>query len=143
MTRVSPSIRPPLILTVKLVHPEAITPRRFSTSSPCWDLAACLISETGASRQLVLPPRESRSVPCGISVSPPSGCFCAIISKASLAKGHEALWVTDAPAFTTPNEELHVLLYNGGNRSHYITHGQWIAHLLLLPLVLHELVVVT
>ena len=126
---------PGLILEFKKVNPEAIMPRQAYERAVGLDLAACLMSETGKSRQVLLPSRNSRVVETGLILIPPPGYFIAICSRSGLASRNPSVFVANSPGIIDPDYtgEIKVILYNGGNESVNIKHGDFIAQAVLLP----------
>lgn len=92
------------------------------------------MSETGRSQQIILPPRNVRAIPTGLALFPPLGYFIAICSRSGLASKNPSIFVANAPGIIDPDYtgEIKVLLYNGGNESVYIKHGDFIAQAVLL-----------
>ena len=132
----NPSPTRPSIQFYKL-HPEAILPRPGTSLSVGLDLHAHLISESGATKQIVLPPRTSRTIETGLILLPPSGYFLMVCSRSGLAAAQPPVFVANAPGIIDPDYtgELKVILFNGGHESVYIRHGDRIAQVLLIPAI--------
>lgn len=128
------SLEPLKVLKYRKLSAEAVLPRSAYDEAVGLDLAACLMSETGRSQQIILPPRNVRAIPTGLALFPPLGYFIAICSRSGLASKNPSIFVANAPGIIDPDYtgEIKVLLYNGGNESVYIKHGDFIAQAVLL-----------
>lgn len=119
------------LLEFRKLHPNAELPFRAYGDSIGYDLAACLRAETGRSNSLLIPPRQTASVPTGLAFRAPPGCFILICSRSGLATN--SIFVANAPGVIDPSYtgEIRVLLYNGGFSSWRVAHGERIAQLLV------------
>lgn len=122
-------------LLYKKLRPEAVLPRRAYDDAIGFDLAACLMSETGKSQQILIPPRNVRAVTTGLVLIPPKDYFISVCSRSGLASRNPVVFVSNAPGIIDPDYtgELIVLLYNGGNESVYVKHGDFIGQAVLFP----------
>jgi dUTP pyrophosphatase len=117
------------------VAPDVTLPRQ-AYNAVGLDLAAYLISETGRTQQVVVPPRCSKLISTGLRMMPPPGFFIAICSRSGLAAGTPPIFAANAPGIIDPDFTgiVQVILYNGGHDSVYIKHGDYVAQMILLPL---------
>lgn len=122
-------------LLYRKINENAILPRQAYDAAVGFDLAACLISESGRSQQIVLSPRCVRMIPTGLILRASSNFFVAICSRSGLASKNPPIFVANAPGIIDPDYtgEARILLYNGGNESVYVKHGDFIAQAILLP----------
>lgn len=113
----------------------ALLPMRSTEGAVGYDLFAYAISETGRSNKIVVPPRDTRLIRCGVCIELPPGLWAGVYSRSGLAK--KSLFVANAPGVIDPDYrgEIGVLLYNGGYESYYVQHEDRIAQL-----VFHEVV---
>lgn len=118
-----------LTVQFKKLNPNAVLPRYAYEQAVGFDLAACLMSESGKSQQVVLPPNSVRIIPTGLAMIPPKGYFIGVCSRSGLASKNPPIFVSNAPGIIDPDYtgEVNVLLYNGGHQSVYVKHGDFIA----------------
>lgn len=122
-------------LEVFRCHPRAILPSRAHSTDVGWDIAACLISETGREiTNKALHQKGVTAVPTGLVVKPPPGWFVQVCSRSGLAR--HGLFVANAPGIVDPDYtgEIIVLLFNGSFETKYVSHGHRIAQLVLTPI---------
>lgn len=115
----------------KRLHIDAQLPTRSTEGAVGYDLFAYSISETGRPNKVVLPPRATRLVQCGIAIALPPNLWAGVHSRSGLAKSH-SIFVANAPGVIDPDYRgtVGVLLYNGGFESYYVQHGDRIAQLI-------------
>lgn len=109
-------------------------PSRATAESVGYDLYAWAISESGRPNKLLIPPRNVRAIPTGITVLPPAGYSFLVASRSGMAK-ERAIFVANSPGVVDPDYrgEIMVLLYNGGHETQYIQHGDRVGQLILIP----------
>lgn len=122
-------------LEVKLLHPTAKAPLRFSIEAAGLDVAAFLMTPEGRPTKMMIPQRDSRLVPTGLALSPPPGHVALVCSRSGLVKSAN-VWVANQPGIIDPDYtgELFILLFNAGYQPYYVQHDQRIAQLVVLPL---------
>lgn len=119
----------------KRLHPEASAPfRAYGSESVGWDLAACLISDTGRENTRVVPPHATVAIPTGLALRPPPDHAILVCSRSGLAK--HSVFVANAPGVIDPGYtgEIQVLLFNGSMEPYYVKHGHRIAQALVAPI---------
>lgn len=133
MVSVSP---PPLRLFRR--HPLARPPERAYESAVGYDLYAFLLTSDNNHSRAAIPPRNSRAIPTGLTLIPPKGYFLSICSRSGLALHDPPLFVANAPGIIDPNYtgEIKVILYNGGFTTYQVRHGERIAQIVVLPIII-------
>lgn len=132
----STSLPPPRLL-VKRLYESARLPKRSTDGAIGLDLYAHLLLPDGRPNTILIGPRVTRQVPTGLVVvaAPGAGVEVFVYSRSSL--GAQGVLIANAPGVIDPDYrgELLVLLHNAGFQSYYVKHGDRIAQLLMLPVV--------
>lgn len=117
-------------------------PSKATEGSSGFDLRADLLRLSESSRELLVPPQESRLVPTGIRIAMPQGIEGQIRPRSGLAAKH-SVTVLNAPGTIDSDYrgELQVLLINHGKGEFIVRHGDRIAQLVFveLPIITLEL----
>lgn len=127
-------------LKFQRLRQDAIIPTR-SFESAAFDLYMCDLTETGRPNKIVLPPHATaRPIPTGIAIELPPGHVGLVCSRSGLAA--QGVFVANGPGIIDPDYrgELKVLLYNGGHTAKHALHGERIAQLMIVPILIPELV---
>lgn len=129
-----------LELKIKRLDPEARLPTRSYEHSVGWDLYAHIRTESGRLSKKLLPARSTVVVLSGIAIEPPEGYFVMVCSRSGLAK--HSVFVANAPGIVDPDYrgDVSTLLYNGGTEAQYVSDGDRIAQLVLIPAQIVRLV---
>jgi dUTP pyrophosphatase len=129
-----------LSLRVLLLASDAKLPLRVYPSDAGWDVFAYILTKEGRPSSIMVPARDTRSIPTKIAIMPPEGYFTTICSRSGLAKTR-AVFVANAPAVVDPGYrgEIPVILFNGGSSPYWVQHGDRVAQLVVLPLPRVEL----
>ena len=124
---------------------DAQVPKRSNDAAIGLDIYAYLLDEKGRSSNMVLGPRTTRRVPTGIVVALENPGNWGIFIYARSGLSAQGITIANAPGVIDPDYrgELQILLHNGSAETHYITHGDRIAQLLVLPTLALNPVVVT
>lgn len=109
-------------------------PTKATPEAVGYDLYAYHKTESGRPNKILIPPQSTKAIPTGLIVIPPEGYSIFVGSRSGMAK-ENSLFVTNAPGIIDPDYrgELMVLLYNGGHQSIYISHGDRVGQMILLP----------
>src|SRR3954453_9252711 len=120
---------------VRLLHPDAVPPRRSRPGDAGYDLRAV--------SPFSLAPGERATVPTGAAIALPPGIAGLVVPRSGLAARH-GLSVVNGPGLIDPNYrgEIGVVLVNLGDEPFAGEPGDRIAQLLLVPFVAPELVAV-
>jgi dUTPase len=110
---------------VRKLLPNAITPRDEGNGT--LTLGAYCKSEAGHDIKLMIPRNTPRLVRTGIAVELPTGYLSYLMSRRDSAK--QGLFVVNSPLVQDLNGEIQFVLMNSGLETHYVCHGDWIAHL--------------
>jgi dUTP pyrophosphatase len=126
------------------LHPEAKLPTRGSEESVGLDLYAFCLTETGRTKHVLIPPRNTVKVETRIAAVPPPKTFLTVCSRSGLAASH-SIFAANAPGIIDPDfrGEICILLFNGGLTSYYVTHGDRVAQLVCFPALLPDVQEVT
>lgn len=116
------------------LHPTASLPRKMHQSDVGFDICAHLLSESGKPLHKALHQKGVTAIPTGLVVRPPPGYFVSCCSRSGMAL--QGVFVANSPGIIDPTYtgEIMVLLFNGSFETHYVTHGQRIAQLVLTPI---------
>lgn len=122
-------------IAITLMYPDARLPHKGTIDSIGADVYAYIKSSTGHPLKTVIPPNTTRTISTGIvAVSqPPFSIF--VCSRSGMAKD-KTLFVTNAPGVIDPDYrgEIKVLLHNAGVENQWVSHGDRIAQLVLIPI---------
>lgn len=113
---------------IRKLLPGAITPR--DEGSGILTLGAYCKSEAGHDVKLMIPRNTPRLVRTGIAVDTPPGYLSYLMSRRDAAK--QGLFVVNSPLVQDLNGEIQFVLMNSGLETHYVSHGDWVAHLVFL-----------
>lgn len=121
-------------MQVRRLYPDARLPVKRHERAGSYALFAYARTESGRPSKLLIPPRTSRAVPCGVAILPPDGFLLATASGGALAAAR-SIFVANAPGIIDPHYrgEINILLYNGGHESHYISDGDYVGEIFLIP----------
>ena len=116
-------------LLVHLCRVGAIAPQRGSDQAAGYDLFACFDNPLHRGG-LEIPPMERASIPIGIKIAVPLDTYGRIAPRSGMAlrNGIDVLAGVIDPDY---RGEIHVLLYNSGEESYIVKHGDRIAQLIL------------
>lgn len=127
------------LLKVKLLHPDAKLPERFSKEAAGFDIYAYCKQGDGRPSKVMIPSHSIRSVPTGVAIqlSAPQ-TLCAVCSRSGMAK-ERGIFVANSPGIVDPDYtgEIQILLYNSSHETYWVVHEQRIAQ--LVPLVYNPL----
>lgn len=129
-------------LDVFRLDKRAKLPIRAHASDVGYDLFAHLLTESGRDSTKMIPRFAAAAIPTGLIVRPPPSYYCQICSRSGWAL--QSVFVANSPGIMDPEYvgELQVILYNGSHETKWISHGQRIAQLIIVPIVpssLHEI----
>lgn len=123
------------------LHESAIEPKRGTELSLGLDLHALVVSEDLRPLKAILPPRTTRVFRTGWAILPPQPdmrataahaevWLPAVCSRSGLAK--RSIFVANGVGIIDPDYrgEICVLLYNGGQETYYVEHGDRIGQLI-------------
>jgi dUTP pyrophosphatase len=115
-------------------HEDVRDPIRATERSVGYDLYAYTKTETGRPNRVLIPPQNVRAIPTGLIIIPPEGYSIFVATRSGMARDH-GLFVANSPGVVDPDYrgELMVLLYNGGHESQYVSHGDRVGQIILLP----------
>ena len=128
---------PPKLRIHRLLD-AAKLPTRVYPTDVGWDVYACLISDSGKPRSLMIPSCASRAVPLGIIAIAPPGYRIELCSRSGLAlSSAHPLFVANAPGIVDPGfrGEMMAILYNGGHEAYWVKHEQRVAQMVVTPVV--------
>ncbi|MDH5655486.1 MAG: dUTP diphosphatase [Spirochaetia bacterium] len=116
-------------VTVKIHRrPGAKLPERATAGAACFDVSACLETDT----EIVISPNDRLTVPTGLYFEIPDGYYISLRPRSGLAfKNGITLLNTPATIDSDYRGELKVLLINLGHEDFRIKHGDRIAQLML------------
>ena len=122
-------------LEIRLLHPDAVPPRRSRSGDAGYDLRA--------TERISIPQNGRRLVGTGVAVALPEGVAGLVTPRSGLAIEH-GLTLLNAPGLIDPNYrgEIKVILHNTSERRYTVEIGDRIAQLLLVPYWAPELEVV-
>lgn len=128
-------MNPTIMLKVTKIHDDAKLPRIATPESIGADVYAYLKSESGREIKLALPPGATRMVPTGIVALAQPPFSILVCSRSGLA-AQRTVFVTNAPGVVDPDYrgEIKILLHNAGFENQWISHGDRIAQLILVPI---------
>ena len=123
-------------LRYQFLHPLATIPERSYEEAIGYDLHACLITESGNPSIAHILPWQTRAIPTGLKLLPPSGFYIGIYSRSGMALHVPPVFVANAPGVVDPDYrgEIKVILYNGGKDLYTVRHGERIAQAVLCPI---------
>jgi dUTP pyrophosphatase len=121
-------------IRLKRLHPAAEYPLLSSPGAAGFDIAACLMSETGRPSKRLVSSQQTVSIPTGWAIRPPDGFCTLVLSRSGMAASNPPLFVANSPGLIDPNYtgEIQILLFNGGFNAAYVEHGQRIAQLIFI-----------
>lgn len=128
-------MNPHVMLKITRLHPDAKLPRVATPASIGADVYAYLKSESGREIKMVIPPGSTRMVSTGIiAVAQPP--FSILVCSRSGLAAQRTLFVTNSPGVVDPDYrgEIKILLHNAGVQNQWISHGDRIAQLILVPI---------
>ncbi len=121
----------PFGATLDLIRFEADAPlpTKAYARSAAFDLAAYSKRAT-----VTIAPHTTKLIRTGIGLRPPIGHLIMVCSRSGLAT--RSVFVANGPGIVDPDYtgEIKVLLFNGGIEPFFVTHGDRIAQVLVLPL---------
>jgi dUTP pyrophosphatase len=122
-------------LEIRLLHPDAVPPRRSRSGDAGYDLRA--------TERVSIPQEGRRLVGTGIAVALPEGVAGLVTPRSGLAIEH-GLTLLNAPGLIDPSYrgEIKVILHNTSERRYTVEIGDRVAQLLLVPYWAPELEVV-
>src|SRR5262245_60392293 len=80
---------------VKKLHPDAVVPKTWSEHAIGFDLHAYVVDRNGRPGKVILPPRNTRVIDCGIAIETPASYFVSVWSRSGLAK--RSVFVANSP----------------------------------------------
>ncbi|MBO5868449.1 MAG: dUTP diphosphatase [Oscillospiraceae bacterium] len=117
-------------IRVKKVSPNATLPTYGSTGAAGADLYACLQEDA------VIKPGETVRIPTGIALEVPAGCAGLIYARSSLGTKRGLAPANKVGVVDSDYRgEISVLLYNHGNETQTIHHGERVAQFLITPVL--------
>lgn len=117
-------------IKVKKLRPNAILPTYGSLEAAGADLYACLDED------LLIAPGESCFVPTGLSMALPKNCAGLIYARSGLACKRGLAPANKVGVIDSDYRgEFMVVLYNHGQQTQTISHGERIAQLVITPII--------
>jgi dUTP pyrophosphatase len=115
------------------LNSNALMPRRATLGSVGVDLPACL----GPSLSVTLPPGQRELIPTGLQIQLSEGFEAQVRPRSGLALSH-GITVLNSPGTIDPDYlgQIHVLLINLGSDPFTVTHGDWIAQIVVAPIMM-------
>lgn len=134
---------PTLRLDVFLKEPTARLPVQANPNAIGFDVYANLVSETGHPLTATIPPKNTKAIPTGLILKPPTGYYVQCCSRSGLAKS--SIFVANSPGIIDPDYtgELIVLLFNGGYESFFVKHHYRIAQIILTKITPARIVAIS
>jgi dUTP pyrophosphatase len=126
-------------LRITKLHDTVRLPTRATPLSIGADLYAHIKSDKGQSLKMVIPPTMTRLIPTGIVAVAEEPYSIFVCSRSGLA-AQRSVFVLNAPGVVDPDYrgEIKVLLHNAGGETQWISDGDRIAQLVLLPIPVPE-----
>lgn len=120
------------MVKIKLLTETAQLPTKGSVNSAGYDLYADFFPENG--EFLTIGPHETVKVPTGISIEIPNGWFGGVFPRSGISSKRglrpaNCVGVIDADY----RGEIFVALHNDSDRNQYVTPGERIAQLIMIP----------
>lgn len=121
-------------IKITKIHPDARLPTLGTPNSVGADLYACIRSERGQPLKMVIPPTMTRLIPTGIVAVAEAPLSLLVCSRSGLAK-ERSVFVLNAPGVIDPDYrgEVKILLHNAGSETQWISDGDRIAQLVIVP----------
>ena len=122
-------------LKVQLLNENAKLPTKGTKDSAGYDLYACLDSRL----PLAILPKERVVVPTGIAITTPEGTYARIAPRSGLAVKHGL----DVGAGVVDHDyvnEVGVVLFNFGDKTYLVNHGDRIAQMIITPYYTPEII---
>lgn len=121
-------------LKLRRLHPAAKLPTLRSEGGVTYNLYAYSLTDSERPNKIMIPQRNTRPIPTGISIEPPPGYYIMICSSGGPAR--DSLFVTNAPGVIKPDYrgEINVLLYNGGIETQWVQHEDCVAQFIVMPI---------
>lgn len=127
-------------LAITRLYDDARLPKKGTDESIGADVYAYIKSDRGRPLNLVIPPNTTRIIPTGIVAvaQPPWSIF--VCSRSGMAKD-KTIFVTNAPGIIDPDYrgEIKVLLHNAGTENQWVSDGDRIGQLVLVPCPMVEI----
>lgn len=122
-------------IKITKIHPEARLPKIATAVSIGADLYACIRTENNRPTKMQIPVSMTRLIPTGIiAVAEPPYCLL-VCSRSGMAK-ERSVFVLNSPGVIDPDYrgEIKVLLHNSGGETQWISDGDRIAQLIMVPI---------
>lgn len=119
---------PPLVVSIKLLSPDAVLPSYATDGAAGMDLAAA------APAPVSIPPGSHALVPCGFAIALPHGFEAQVRPRSGLAAKH-GVTVLNAPGTIDCDYrgEVKVVLINHGRETFVVSKGMRIAQMIVAP----------
>lgn len=128
-------------MAITRIHPNAQIPVAATSMSIGADVYACIRSDKGQPLKMVIPPSMTRLIPTGIVAVTEPPYSILVASRSGLAKDR-SVFVLNSPGVIDPDYrgEIKILLHNSGGENQWISDGDRIAQLILVPIPIPEVV---
>jgi dUTP pyrophosphatase len=128
-------------IAITRIHPEAKLPHKGTPESIGADVYAYIKSDRGHPLKAVIPPGTTRLISTGIVAVAEPPYSILVCSRSGMAKDR-TIFVTNSPGVVDPDYrgEIKVLLHNGGADNQWISDGDRIAQLILVPIPIPEII---
>lgn len=126
-------------IAITKLHPAARLPKIATPLSIGADLYACIRSDHNHPLKMVIPPSMTRMIPTGIvAVAEPP--FSLLVASRSGLAAQRSVFVLNSPGVIDPDYrgEIKVLLHNSGGENQWISDGDRIAQLIMVPIPVPE-----
>lgn len=122
-------------IKVTKIHPHARLPQTSTRYSIGADVYACIRSDRGQPLKMVIPPSMTRLIPTGIVAVAEPPYSMLVASRSGMAK-ERSVFVLNSPGVIDPDYtgEIKILLHNSGGETQWISDGDRIAQLILVPI---------
>lgn len=122
-------------IKITKTHPEARLPKVATNYSIGADVYACIRSDKGQPLKMVIPPSMTRLIPTGIIAVAEPPWSILIASRSGMAK-ERSVFVLNSPGVIDPDYtgEIKILLHNSGGENQWISDGDRIAQMILVPI---------
>lgn len=122
-------------IKITRIHPNARLPKPATPLSIGADIYACLRTESGNPTKMMIPVSMTRLIPTGIVAVAEPPFSLLVASRSGMAK-ERSVFVLNSPGVIDPDYrgEIKVLLHNSGGETQWISDGDRIAQLILVPI---------
>lgn len=132
-------MNPSARIAITRIHAHAKLPTLGTPMSIGADVYACIRSDTGHPLKMVIPPSMTRLIPTGIvAVAEPP--FSLLVASRSGLAHQRSVFVLNSPGVIDPDYrgEIKILLHNSGGENQWISDGDRIAQLIMVPIPIPE-----